>query len=170
MGRRDRFARCDSRRADYRAVVHNGDDPTGQFQKHSLGGAAGCAAPASASRSGRGSAHNIQAPESYLHGRKTNCAGRDSEDRLFGQRICRAGLGGRRRRRSWRSAGRTTRRFTRRNYWWHGSFGTDPTSTAARSEADYSRWFEHQSTAAGLFGPTRLSDTREAKRTSQAPW
>jgi len=52
MGRRDRFARCDSRRADYRAVVHNGDDPTGQFKKHSLGGAAGCAAPASAKQVG----------------------------------------------------------------------------------------------------------------------
>jgi hypothetical protein len=28
VGRRNRSAHCDSRRADHRAVVHNGDDPS----------------------------------------------------------------------------------------------------------------------------------------------
>src|SRR6267378_296744 len=55
-----------------------------------------------------------------------------------------------------------TKKPTRRSYWWHGDFHTDSTSAAARSEANCSRWLQPQSTAADLFGPTRISGTRKA--------
>ena len=67
------------------ALVHNGDDPTGQVRRHSGGGPSCRAAPTSTSGgAGGGSARNIHAPESHLQTRKTNCTGFDSEDGLAG--------------------------------------------------------------------------------------
>jgi hypothetical protein len=85
VGRGDRFAHCDSRRADHRTLIHDGDDPTGQLQRHSFGGPASCTAPASTTAGTGGcSAHNTYAPEAHLQTRKTNCTGFDSEDGLAG--------------------------------------------------------------------------------------
>src|SRR5260370_1729507 len=60
VGRRDRFAHCDSRRANHRAVVHNGDNPTTQLRTHSLGDTSCFHAPAHTSiRTPSDSAHIV---------------------------------------------------------------------------------------------------------------
>jgi hypothetical protein len=163
MGRRDGLAHCDSHSADHRAVVHNGDDPTAQVRSHSHSGPSRSTAPASTGDGADSdSKHSIQAPESYLHDRKSNGASFHSEDDLARKRSKRAGLGRRGGRRSWRGVGGTTRWFTRRSYRRHGDFRTDPTSTAARSEASCSRWFAHQGSATNLCSSTGVSASCEA--------
>ncbi len=86
MGRRDWFAHCDSRDADHRTAVHNGDNPAKQVREHALGGPSCCAATASPSGGGAagGSAHITYAAEAYLHARKIKGASLDSKDGLCG--------------------------------------------------------------------------------------
>jgi hypothetical protein len=85
MGRRDRFARCDSRDLDHRSVIHNGDNTTGQVRRHSLGGPACSGAPTSTTGGASGSsARSNYAAEAHVHAAKTNCSSLDSQDGLSG--------------------------------------------------------------------------------------
>lgn len=85
MGRCDWSAHRDSRDADHRATIYNGDDSTEQVRGHSLGGPSCCPAPASTiGGAARGSARITNAAEAYLHARKITGPGLDSKDSFYG--------------------------------------------------------------------------------------